>query len=68
MLQLLWLREQLDCKALTTLAWTDTRNMLADGLTKGTLDRADLRRAMEGYYKSEFEVKMFNTKALKKEN
>ena len=63
MLQLLWLREQLDSKALNALVWTDTRNMLADGLTKGNLDRADLRRAMAGEYQSQHEIKTFSSKS-----
>ena len=29
-------------------AWTDTRDMLADGMTKGAIDRKDLHEVMAG--------------------
>ena len=34
-----YLRELLDTKVLASLSWCDTRDMLADGLTKGKVDR-----------------------------
>ena len=46
---LLWLRELLRIGALRELQWIDTRDMLADALTKGTIDRKALYHAMNGY-------------------
>ena len=33
------MRELLDTKVLEALVWLDTRDMVADGLTKGSVDR-----------------------------
>jgi hypothetical protein len=43
-----YLRELLDKGILTHLSWLDTRDMIADGLTKGSIDRKDVRTVMEG--------------------
>jgi len=44
----LYLRELLDNNILTALVWLDTRDMLADGLTKGAVERLALHQAMGG--------------------
>ena len=43
----LYLRELLDYGVLKYLIWQDTRDMLADGLTKGSVERDALHAAME---------------------
>ena len=43
-----YLRELLDHQVLNAFWWVDTRDMLADGLTKGAIDRAALHLAMGG--------------------
>ena len=43
-----YVRELLDRGILKLLAWTDTRDMLADALTKGGLDRERIVIAMSG--------------------
>jgi hypothetical protein len=43
-----YLREMLEYDVLRLLVWVDTRDMLADGLTKGSVDRTVLRDAMDG--------------------
>ena len=43
-----YIRELLDNYVLKELWWADTRDMIADGLTKGSVDRAALDKAMEG--------------------
>jgi len=43
-----FLREMLEHKLLAALVWLDTRDMLADGLTKGTVERDVLQAAMAG--------------------
>ena len=44
----LWLREMLLKKLVGYVTWTDTRDMLADGLTKGSVSRDSLEDAMNG--------------------
>ncbi len=43
-----YLRELLDSRVLTALGWTDTRDMVADGTTKGTVDRHHLHTCKSG--------------------
>ena len=45
-LHLLSIRNRMERGVLRSLYWTDTRNMLADGLTKGECSRSILQRAM----------------------
>ena len=45
-----WLRDATRC-APKELRWADTRDMLADGLTKGTISRDLLDLAMQGFFK-----------------
>jgi len=47
----LYLRELLDHNVLHALIWQDTRDMIADGLTKGAVERDALHAAMEGVAK-----------------
>ena len=44
----LWLREMMLKKLICFITWVDTRDMLADGLTKGSVPRDRLEDAMEG--------------------
>jgi hypothetical protein len=57
-----FIRELLDTHVLACLIWIDTRSMLADGLTKGVVDREDLEQAMEGFHKIIHEVKLWSSK------
>ena len=43
-----YLRELLDNRILTAICWVDTRDMLADGATKGSVDRSQLHSCMHG--------------------
>ena len=47
-----YIRELLDHDVLRALVWLDTRGMIADGMTKGSIDRSELHRAMEGLIKA----------------
>ena len=47
-LHLLALRDKVIRGVVKRLFWTDTRDMLADGLTKGSVDRDALHSAMTG--------------------
>ena len=44
----LWLREMHDKGLITDDVWTDTRDMYADGLTKGVIKRDALHEVMKG--------------------
>ena len=48
---LLWLREFADRGILTGAAWVDTRDMLSDGLTKGSVDRSLIDAALNGTWR-----------------
>ena len=45
--QVQYIRELLDGHVLQAIVWADTRDMEADGLTKGSVDRAALHMLME---------------------
>ena len=47
---LAYLREKLVCGLIRSYNWTDTRDMVADGLTKGSADRSALSAIMDGRY------------------
>ena len=65
LVQLQWLRELLERRVLHTVAWCDTRDMLSDALTKGSVDRARLHGAMGGQLVVEFPAKTWRSKADK---
>ena len=48
-----WCRELLELGVLHQLWWCDTRDMLADGMNKGTVPRAALIKAMQGRWDCE---------------
>ena len=54
-----YLRELLDTKVLEALAWIDTRDMVADGLTKGAVDRAAIHACMAGKWDIMHEAKVW---------
>ena len=43
-----WLRQLLVRKRLAALFWTDTRSMVSDGMTKGSVDRGLIQAVMAG--------------------
>ena len=59
-----YVRELRDHDVLRALVWLDTRDMIADGMTKGSIDRSELHRAMEGLIKATQECKMRRPKHL----
>ena len=61
LVQLQWLRELLDRHVVHTLAWRDTRDMISDALTKGSVDRARIHAAMDGQLIVEFEPKTWQS-------
>ncbi len=52
-----FLRELCDKYIVTCLTWCDTRDMLADGLTKGKCERDSVATAMAGSFTMKHEVK-----------
>ena len=45
-----WLRELCERKLIQHFTWADTRDMLADALTKGTVERNSIEHAMNGKF------------------
>ena len=62
----LYLRELLDNNIIHALIWQDTRDMLADGLTKGAVERKALHDAMEGTVVINHECKPWRPKHLER--
>ena len=60
-----YLRELLDTNVLKALVWADTRDMHADGLTKGSVDRKLIHQLMECLLRSEHEEKPWQPRMLK---
>ena len=53
---LAFLREKLESGLIHAYNWVDTRDMVADGLTKGSIDRGALSAIMDGRYDLEHAV------------
>ena len=62
LIHLQWLRELLDGLVLHSLAWCDTRDMVSDALTKGSVDRARVHAVMDGRLIIEFPAKTWRSK------
>ena len=56
---LAYLREKLVSGIVRSYSWTDTRDMVADGLTKGIADRSALAAMMDGVYHLQHAVHEF---------
>ena len=56
-----YLRELLDLHVLHALMWMDTRDMTADGLTKGSVDRIAVHLLMSGEIKIVHEPKLWKS-------
>ena len=59
----LYLRELLDTKVIQYLAWVDTRDMAADGLTKGAVSRESIHNLMSGSIRLNHESAVWSSKA-----
>ena len=57
-----FVRELLDQGVLRGIEWWDTRDMTADGLTKGSVDRAILMSLMHGLLKISHDNKAWSSK------
>ena len=62
-----FLRECLDNRVLAAIIWLDTRDMQADGLTKGSVDRAALDEIMAGHTSYKHSNKIWQPKILSAE-
>ena len=56
-----YIRELLDTKVLEALVWLDTRDMVADGLTKGSVDRDALHACMNGIWLLQHSAQSWST-------
>ena len=54
-----WIRELLQLKLLESIQWCDTRDMVADGHTKGSIDREMLLKLMKGQQSYTHAVKSY---------
>ena len=54
-----WMRDLLKAGIVRAVSWVDTRDMLADALTKGKIDRQAILSAMSGLWKLEFDRKTY---------
>jgi len=59
-----YIREKLDDKVLPSLFWIDTRDMHADGLAKGNVDRALLHEVMDSTMKLRHDFDHWETKII----
>ena len=59
-----FLRELLDHGVLAAIVWLDTRDMLADGRTKGAVQRDDLMRLLDGVSNMLHEPRVWRPKVL----
>ena len=59
-----FLRELLDHGVLAAIVWLDTRDMWADGLTKGAVQREALLRLLDGMCVMMHEPKIWRPKVL----
>ena len=57
-----FIRELLDRQVLHMLAWFDTRDMSADGLTKGAVERTAIHSIMDGTMKVNHEPKVWTSR------
>jgi hypothetical protein len=55
----MWIREKLHKRIISEVQWCDTRDMTADGHTKGSVDRKALINLMQGKQTYEFAVKRY---------
>ena len=60
-----WIRELLDHGILSSITWCDTRDMSADALTKGSIDRDILVKLMRGSFQFKHEVKTYTGRPRK---
>ena len=58
----MWLREALQHQYLRTVQWCDTRDMTADGHTKGCIDRQLLLDLMVGIQEYKHDIKRYTPK------
>ena len=61
-----YLRELLDEGILFAFVWADTRDMLADGLTKGSIDREQLHALMDGKVEVKHDIKIWRPTHLRR--
>ena len=62
----LWLREMHTKGLVEDIVWVDTRDMYADGLTKGVIKRDALRELMSGTLRIRHNVAVCTRRACKK--
>ena len=59
-----YLRELLEHRVLHALVWVDTRDMVADGMTNGAVERKDIHTTMLGDVINNHPMKLWRPKQL----
>lgn len=59
-----YIRELLDHNVLKAFVWTDARDMIADGFTKDSVDRAALHDVMDGRVRVQHAHKLWRPKTI----
>ena len=54
-----WIRQMMERGIVHCVQWCDTRDMTADGHTKGSIDREGLLEVMSGTQSFKYDVKQF---------
>ena len=60
-----WVKQLTILKIITILGWVDTRDMIADGMSKASIDRTQLIEAMRGYVKRLHPVELMKTRGTR---
>ena len=65
---LAWLQDKILKRAISWLQWVDTRDMYADGLTKGSVSRERLQEFAAGKHSWKYETKRLQIKHQQRTN
>ena len=60
-----WVKQLTIFKIITILGWVDTRDMIADGMTKGSIDRIQLIEVMRGYVRRFLPVELMKPQGIR---
>ena len=60
-----WVKQLVILKIIAILGWVNTRDMIADGMTKGSIDRTQLIEAIRGYVKRLHPVELMKTRGTR---
>ena len=62
-----WIKQLTTSKIINILGWVDTRDMIADGMTKGSIDRSQLISAMKGFVRRLHPAEFMKTRGTRQD-